>query len=153
MPASETWLLHTTYDYGQFYLQPAPIAGLDMNQFQLAKLDGIGEIDNVLFICSPAQRNWNLTVDIERWEQEPIDDLEGWQEAFEASMMLGQGGLSWSTVDFEDPPIPVPAGDYRIRICGRGFAHPPVENGDTWRLQLWPESERIAPRQLRRYSG
>jgi hypothetical protein len=157
MSAVETWEHHTAYDYGQFYLTSGPrtlfpdFIHLGREALKPGGI-GISEIDNFILVLSPVQCNWTLAVHVERWEQEPAADLESWQQVYEASVSIGADGLIWESVGGEDdPPIPVPAGDYRIRISGRGFVHPYVEDNDTWRLQLWPTTERITPRQLREF--
>jgi hypothetical protein len=86
---------------------------------------------------------------------EPPDDLDEWQEAFLAGLLVGDGGLVYETPTLEGATVPVPPGRYAVRIAGRGFLNRgwpgSTTPGDEWRIQLWPASTPIRPRRLRRW--
>ena len=55
--------------------------------------------------------------------------------------------------------VPMPAGDYVMRVVGRGFVARgwpgSTEPGDTWRIQLWPHvgTDPVPLRRLATWKG
>jgi hypothetical protein len=144
-------------DYGQFYLHTArneaelPLAVLERAQDG----DGIAQDGGLVVILSPHQNNFDMPLRVEVWDSAPPDDLEEWEEAFEAHLDVNQYGLVFEspTLDFID--LAVPPGSYYALITGRGFvAHGwpgSTEPGDHWRLRLWPSGGPARAGRLRAY--
>lgn len=144
-------------DYGQFAL----ITG-DMDDDDLVELvdaangaDGIAQGNAILVVLSPHQNNLALGLTVEQWGSRPPDDLDAWQEGFEASLTVGDLGLVYMSPTDSFVQLDVPPAAYRARIVGRGFVNRgwpgSTTPGDVWRIQLWPCSERTAPRRIARW--
>jgi hypothetical protein len=149
-------------DYGQFYLSsPTQASGHDGGEDLLRLVDaavlgqGIagGEREDFLVVVSPHQNNFDMRLRIEVWPTEPPADLDEWQEAFVAGLVIGSAGLVYASPTMEERTVPVAPGRYAVRIMGRGFVNRgwpgSTTPGDEWRLQLWPAPSPIHPRRLR----
>jgi hypothetical protein len=108
-------------------------------------------------VLSPHQNNFAMPLRIEVWPSEPPDDLDAWQEAFLAGLLVGPDGLHYESPTMEGTTIPVPPGRYAARITGRGFVNQgwpgSTTPGDQWRVQLWPAAGPTSPRRLRTWAG
>lgn len=144
-------------DYGQFYLNTAdndpelPVTLLEQAQDG----DGIAQTDGLVVVESPHQNNFAMPLTVEVWDAQPADDLDQWQEAFEAHLDVTDKLVYESpTVDVSE--IDVPPGSYHALITGRGFvAHGwpgDTEPGDEWRVRLWPSTGPETARRLRAFS-
>lgn len=143
-------------DYGQFYLHTADndpefaVALVELAQ----DADGIAQADGLLVMESPHQNNFEMPLTVEVWDHEPADDLDEWQEAFEAHLHVSNQLVYESpTVDLTE--IDVPPGSYHALITGRGFVANgwpgSTEPGDEWRVRLWPTSDAVRARRLKRW--
>ena len=143
-------------DYGQFYL----IGGMPYDEDwdpdaesragDVAQSSGgIGQIGQLILVLSPHQSNIAMPLRVEVWDASPPDDLDAWQEAFEASLRVGARGLIYTSPTMSEHHVAVPVGRYRLRVTGRGFVARgwpgPTEPGDEWRLQLWVDDS-LVPR-------
>ena len=106
-------------------------------------------------VLSPHQNNFAMPLRVELWPAEPPDDLDDWQEAFLAGLLVDPAGIGmiYESPTMEGTTVPVPPGRYTVRIVGRGFVNygwpGSTEPGDEWRVQLWPTSATPRPRRLR----
>jgi hypothetical protein len=111
-----------------------------------------GQTD-VLLVLSPHQSNFEMPLRIEIWQQPPPDDLDDWQEVFEAPLDITDAGLTYESPTMNPQWWDVPEGRYATRISGRGFvAHAWTGSGESWRVQLWPRIDAIEPHRLRAWS-
>jgi hypothetical protein len=152
--------LTVALDYGQFYLSGLPTdEGVTDALVRLVEeaANGQGitgtEGNEFVVVISPHQNNFAMRLRVEMWPAEPPDDLDDWQEAFLAGLLVGPDGLDCESPTLERVTIPVPPGRYAVRITGRGFLNHgwpgSTTPGDEWRLQLWPAANLIQPRRLR----
>jgi hypothetical protein len=58
---------------------------------------------------------------VELWTAAPPDDLDDWEEAFEATLAVSDDGIDDESPAVEFTNIAVPAGMYRALITGTGF--------------------------------
>ena len=97
--------------YGQFSLRTGQysedvLAALDA----ALSGDGIGQIQDVLVILSPHQMNFALRLGVEMLAEAPPDDLDQWQEAFEASVLLTNYGMYYESPTLKAERIELPPG-------------------------------------------
>jgi hypothetical protein len=158
--ADQIWELSVVQDYGQFYLSPSTADVADNVSFAVdAAIDsgGIAQRGDLTVVLSPHQNNFDMRLRIELFATAPREDLDVWQEAFEACLRADEKGLSYHSVDTGYREVPVPAGTYVARITGRGFvAHGwpgSTKPSDEWRIQLWPSQKDVPPRRLRAWDG
>lgn len=127
--------------YGQIYLESATgrMDGEMDKPFQ-GQTNGLcgGAVPGMLFLMTGTHTG-DVGFRVELHDQEPPLD-ERWEEAVEASLTAveGEAGLAeWGGSDWH--PLPVPAGDYRVRYsaCGMDEGHE-ADEGDRYLLQLWP---------------
>jgi hypothetical protein len=144
-------------DYGQFYLHD----GHSLEIFDLAQeaIGGVGIAQGrgMVAVTSPHQCNFEMPLRVEVWESEPPDDLDEWQEAFEAHLDVSGGTVLFQTATLDPEPIVVPDGSYHALITGRDFVAPgwwpsSTEPGDRWRIRFWPSDGPVVARRLRRFS-
>lgn len=143
-------------DYGQFYLHTADndpeLAVTLLEQAQDA--DGIAQAPGLVVIESPHQNNFAMPLTVEVWDRRPADDLDEWQEAFEAHLEVTDG-LVYESPTMDLTEIEVPPGLYHALITGRGFiTHGwpgDTEPGDAWRIRLWPSTGPGTARRLRAF--
>lgn len=94
---------------------------------------------------------------VEVWSAEPPNDLDAWQEAFEAALMVGHGELMYQSPTVDWQTITVPPDNDAVRITGRGFVARgwpgSTTPGDQWRIRLWPSATTVAPRRRRAWPG
>jgi hypothetical protein len=158
--------LTVALDYGQFYLYGTPgpygdahtgdVDMVDLVQ-QAIERDGIAQRHGVVVVLSPHQNNFAMRLRVEVWSAEPPDDLDAWQEGFEASLMVGDGRLFYESPTLGGRTITVPPDAYAARITGRGFVARgwpgSTKPGDEWRVQLWPSAAKEPPRRLRAWAA
>lgn len=161
MPA-QTWDLTVALDYGQFYLYSAPTeesASADISETVETAIDadGIAQSQDLTVILSPHQNNFEMKLRVEQWPAPPGDDLDSWQEAFEAVLDVDDRGLTYVDVGGRSCHVPVPPGRYLARVTGRGFVARgwpgSTKPGDHWRIQLWPTQTWEPPRRLAKWDG
>jgi hypothetical protein len=115
------------------------------------------ETEDFVVVISPHQNNFDMRLRVEVWPTEPPADLDEWQEAFVAGLVIGPAGLVYASPTMEEATVPVAPGRYAVRIVGRGFVNRgwpgSTTPGDEWRLQLWPAPSPIRPRRLRAWAG
>ena len=158
--------LTVALDYGQFDLSsPTQAPGHDGGEDLLTLVDeavlgrGIAgaEGEDFVVVISPHQNNFDMRLRIEVWATEPPVDLDEWQEAFVAGLVIGSAGLVYASPTMEERTVPVAPGRYAVRIMGRGFVNRgwpgSTTPGDEWRLQLWPAPSSIRPRRRRAWTG
>jgi hypothetical protein len=157
MPLLRTDTLTVRQDYGQFEL----IAG-NMDDDDLLELidaanagDKIAQGNAILVVLSPHQNNFEMGLTVEQWSSTPPNDLDTWEEGFEASLTVGDLGLLYMSPADTYVELDVPPGSYRARIVGRGFVNRgwpgSVTPGDVWRIQVWPCTEHSAPSRIARW--
>ncbi|WP_380156099.1 hypothetical protein [Kineococcus sp. R86509] len=142
-------------NYGQFELWTDYWSDdLDTEAVLQRALNGnhIAQEDHLLIITCPHQNNFEMPLRLERWDAAPQEDLQDWQEAYEAHVSVNEYGLYYQSPTLEGTQLPVPAGEYHALITGRGFISRgwpgSTAPGDAWRIRLWPSSGPDAPRQL-----
>jgi hypothetical protein len=144
-------------DYGQFYLHTAdndPELAVTLLE-QAQDSDGIAQTDGLVVVESPHQNNFAMPLTVEVWDGQPADDLDQWQEAFEAHLeVTDQLVYESPTMDLTD--IAVPPGSYHALISGHGFVThgwpDDTEPRDEWRIRLWPSPGPEKARRLRAFS-
>ena len=144
-------------DYGQFYLHTAdndpelPVALLERAQDG----DGIAQDGGLVVVESPHQNNFEMPLRVEVWDSPAADDLDDWDEAFEARLDVAEAGLVYESPTMDFVELVVPPGTYYALITGRGFVASgwpgSTEPGDRWRIRLWPSETPIAARRLKRW--
>lgn len=146
-------------DYGQFHLvsrsyPPPPDDEIDTVRRAIDG-DGIAQCNGLLVVLSPHQNNFEMPFRIEMWSTPPPDDVDQWQEAYEAPVDVDAGGIAYTSPTGAVVDLPIPPGSYQARITGRGFVGHgwpgSTRPGDEWRLQLWVSEERTGPRRLKRF--
>src|SRR3954452_8134638 len=112
-------------DYSQFYLEVAePTDGESGEDLMLSRAAGPGGVAQnraAVLVESPHQNNFKMSLRVEEWTDPPDDDLDDWEEALEASLVVGDYGLLFSSPTVEKVDLEVPPGTYRALITGRGF--------------------------------
>lgn len=121
---------------------------------QAQHADGIAQSDGLIVVQSPHENNFAMPLAVEVWDEQPSDDLDQWQEAFESHLEVTDQLIYASpTVDVTE--IEVPPGSYHALITGRGFiTHGwpgDTEPGDEWRIRLWPSAGPDQARRLRAF--
>ena len=147
-------------DYGQLLLRGgAPDHYPDDTALLREAMDGDGVAADVttVLVRSPHQNNFAMAVRVEVWDRAAADDVDDWDEAFEADLNVDANG----TLRFESPTLPgtdcaVPPGHYRALITGRGIVTQgwpgSTTPGDSWRVRLWPTDVELGPRRLRSWN-
>ncbi|WP_353650853.1 hypothetical protein ABLG96_08140 [Nakamurella sp. A5-74] len=166
VPSTTAWNFSVYLEYGQVYLMPAwgdsDSPGEEMDDM----VDLLGHAfdpgiasgkDSTVFVL-PHRDAFGVPLQAQLWDSEPPKDLGGWDEAFEASLIAGERGVTWVSPTVEGVDIPVPAGRYRARISGRGLLRPPWDEeldekafSDQYRIQLWPTTDMAPPERLLRW--
>lgn len=143
-------------DYGQFLLTGGSLALSDpMALLRAAQEgDGIAADGRAVLVLSPYQNNFAMGLRVEVWIDRPPDDLDEWQEAFEATLSVDPSGqLIYDSPTLSTVELSVPSGRYEALVTGRGIvAHGwpgSTQPGDSWRLRLWPARREIVARRLR----
>ena len=143
-------------DYGQFLLAGGNRAISDPMALlmQAQEAEGIAGDGETVIVRSPHENNFAMPLRVEVWAARPPDDLDEWQEAFEAILTVdGNGQLTYSSPTLSTVVCPVPAGRYEVLVTGRGIVAQGWPGstipGYSWRLRLWPAHEDIVARRLR----
>jgi hypothetical protein len=156
-------------DHGQIYIQWTPSEPPEDPQemVMLTALDDamesgrfVGVRPGFIDLITPGQWNFQTPLRVEIWSSEPPDDQDGWDHEVDADLDLGEGGL-WiagppAHLKSEMVAADVPAGNYRVRISGRGFTERGAAgaNGDdSYRLRLWPQAQPGPPVLRKRWPG
>jgi hypothetical protein len=150
--------LTVVLDYGQFSLRFGDADDDLMDALNAAlEGDGIGQVGDLVVVLSPHQNNFAMRLAVETSPDEPPDDLDQWQEAFEASVVVTGYGMYYESPTANGEQIDVPPGASRLRIAGRGFVARGWPGstlpGDEWRIQLWPSETTVDARRLRAWGG
>ena len=121
-----SWDLEVELDFGQFYLVGGTAFDEDWDPDGEQKAldvalssDGIGQTGQLIVVLSPHQMNSSMPLRVEIWDAVPPDDLDAWEEAFEASVRVGARGLTYTSATTPSHTVPVPVGRYRQRVAGR----------------------------------
>jgi hypothetical protein len=146
-------------DYGQFYLYVAEPAegesGEDLMLNGAVEPDGVAQSPAAVLVESPHQNNFDMSLRVEVWADRPDDDLHEWEEALEASLVIGGYGLRYSSPTLDIVDLEVPPGTYRALVTGRGFVAVgwpgSTTPGDRWRIRLWPDADIRPGSRLRSY--
>ena len=158
MPAEPSVIheLVVAMDYGQFLLAGGDTGLTDPMALasEAALGEGIAADGEAILVLSPHQNNFAMALRVEVWADRPPDDLDEWQEAFEATLNVDEAGqLRFSSPTMDPVACPVPAGRYDVWVTGRGIVTRgwpgSTEPGDSWRVRLWPGSPGIVARRLR----
>jgi hypothetical protein len=154
--------LTVAMDYGQFTLHGGEAALEDADFAALLDQahagDGVASDGSTLLVLSPHQNNFAMPVRIEVHRIQPPDDLELWDEGFEARLEVdADGELLYASPTCGVARCAVMPGRYGVRVTGRGILARgwpgSTKPGDSWRVQLWPIGTRPAIRRLRSWSG
>ncbi|WP_410810100.1 hypothetical protein [Micromonospora sp. 067-2] len=144
-------------DYGQFCLcgNPSPDADYLTLLEQAIKGPGIAADDNGVIVISPHQNNVEMPLRLEVWDDRPFDDQKEWEEVFEASLLVVDDVLHYSSPTDGVATFEVSSGRYAVRISGRGFVNRgwpgSMTPGDRWRVQLWPCAGDVPERRLKEW--
>ena len=149
-------------DYGQFLLRGGaarycPDDGALLHEAQESG-EGVAADGTVVLVRSPHQNNFSTALRVEVWDRAQTDDLDDWDEAFEAVLTVDEQATLW----FDSPTMAgsgcaVPPGRYRVLITGRGIVADgwpgSTTPGDSWRVRLWPAGgDSRQPRRLRSWN-
>jgi hypothetical protein len=146
--AVERQVLVVSYDHGHFFLAAsAEVADEDL--FDRAIDDGVASGPGIVLIATPGQSNFEVEIVL---EPDDADDLDQWDEAFEASIDVSDDGLWWgSSPDGAEARFNVAPGRYRVLVTGKGFSGVGYVDDpqDEWRIRIAPVSGPIAARRLK----
>jgi hypothetical protein len=151
--------LNVGYDYGQMSFGNE---GADDDYSLLVDTaighQGIAQIETMFVVLSPHQWNPKTPLLVEITDSAEPDDLDDWDEAFEATLLVGSDEAFWygSAPDGPQEKVGTPPGRYRALVTGRRFvAHgwPGTDPADEWRLRLTPTSDPTPARRLRAWAG
>lgn len=146
-----TWERQTVaMDYGHFLLVGGPSEHADdyaplLDSATDGDASGIAGDGRMLVVISPHQNNFELELDVEIWELEPVDDVDDWQQVVRSWLAVDEDAFG-----YESPTLPfvrfeVPAGRYAVEVAGRGFVARgwpgSTAPGDVWRVRLWPAKD------------
>ncbi|WP_133847196.1 hypothetical protein [Labedaea rhizosphaerae] len=162
---STTTDLAIEIDHGQVYIYSvAPWADDPTNDAVLRALTDarrsgrwVGVADGVIDLVVPFQKSFDAPMRVEVWPAEPIADYENWDHVVDVDFDIHNGQLVFEPSGGFKPVRcePLPSGQYRARVSGRGYTEM-LEGGeglDSYRLQLWPR-DRDRPAEVRRsWSG
>jgi hypothetical protein len=144
-------------DYGQFAL----IGGYSSNADDPTPLleraiagQRIASDERMIIVLSPHQNNFQMPLRVEVWDHRPPDDQTNWEEVSESGLSITAGEVWYESPDSTyGPAIAMPNGRYGVRICGRGFVNNgwpgTTTPGDTWRIQLWPDTNTPLDRRIK----
>src|SRR4051794_14064578 len=149
-------------DYGQFTLHGGETALEDAdNEAMLDQAqdgDGVAADDGSMLVLCPHQNNFAMPLTVEVWPAEPVDDLEQWDEGFEADLEVDENGeLLYVSPTADVARCAVSPGRYRVRVVGRGIVARgwpgSTTPGDSWRVQMWPTGTGPTARRLRSWTA
>jgi len=127
-------------DYGQFLLRGGPSAYLSDDQalLEVAQGEGVASDGNTVLVLSPHQNNFDMPLRVEVWGGAPADDLDAWEEVFEATLEVeSDGALRYDSPTLTGVECAVAPGRYRVRVAGRGIIASgwpgSTTPGDSWR--------------------
>jgi hypothetical protein len=115
----------------------------------------VAAVDGLVVMLSPYQWHFDaeLVLEVHGGEPDPAE-LSSWDQVVDLDLDLPDGLVAFEAPTHYPVWLPVPAGSYRARVCGRGFdaSHDQLEGGpDSYRLALWPRDTATArPPELRR---
>jgi hypothetical protein len=165
MPADDliaSYDLTVAMDYGQFTLHGGAAALEDVDREALLDLaqaaDGVAGNGGSMLVQSPHQNNFAMALAVRVHRVEPPDDLDLWDEVFEAHLEVdADGELFYESPTVDVQRCAVPPGRYGVRVAGRGIVARgwpgSTKPGDSWRVQLWSTRTLPAIRRLRSWSG
>lgn len=142
-------------DYGQFSLSGATSGDADPLLLLQEALAGprIASDRHTAIVCVPHQNNFEMSLRVEVWAEQPPRDFGQWEEIFECALEVDGGELRYDSPTLEGRRYEVPNGRYGVRICGRGFVNRgwpgSTTPGDVWRVQLWPSGRNLPDRRIR----
>ncbi|MHA3703130.1 hypothetical protein ACXR2U_13205 [Jatrophihabitans sp. YIM 134969] len=149
------------------------VVGLDYGQFQIwagewddetdeaallerALESGIARDRSLLTVVVPHQNNFEMPLRVEVLAAPVPDDLDAWDEAFEASIEVDDNGLRYDSPTMGVTEIAVPAGRYRALITGAGIVARgwpgSTTPGDSWRIRLTPVTGNVQARRLKAWT-
>src|SRR4051794_24983916 len=103
--------LTVALDYGSFYLHAAEIDPDVVTDLVGEALDeGIAQAGTSTVVISPHQNNFAMPLLVEVWDGPPSDDVDEWEEAFEAHVDVGPEGLVYESPTLDLIDLPVPSG-------------------------------------------
>jgi len=154
---SFTITLEIEIDYGQVYIYSvAPWANDRDNDAMLRALDDarrsgrwVGLADGMIDLVVPFRKSFDAPMRVEVWPDEPSADDENWDHVVDADFDVQGGELVFEPAGGFTPircAEPVPSGNYRARVSGRGYAE---EDRDSYRIRLWPRAG-ARPAELRK---
>lgn len=157
-----TWDLTVGLNHGQFHIQtddPYEISELESARVvsRASSGTGIAQHFGLIVVMSPHQKNYSMGLSVQLWDGHPDEgDDDGWQESFETDLTVGKGGLVYASPGLSSFAIPVPPGNYHLRVDARGFSEhdwpASTTPGDAWRLQLWPCEKGHTAQRLRAWT-
>ncbi|MFI7543104.1 hypothetical protein [Actinoplanes sp. NPDC049599] len=141
MPAEVLLDQAVSVAYGQIYLESATahMEG-EMEESFRGQSNGLcgAAIPGLLFLMTGTHTG-DVAFRVERHDAEPPRD-EQWAESVEASLVAVTGDVvlaEWGGGD--EHPLPMPAGDYRVRYYAQGMDQADEDEPvDRYLLQLWP---------------
>ena len=150
--------LEVEIDYGQLYLYSvAPWANDPDNDAMLRALDDaersgrwVGVADGLIDLVVPFRKSFNAPMRVEVWPTTPPSDEDTWDHVVDVDFDVPNGQLVFEPAGGFTPipsPEPVPVGNYRARISGRGYTETDqgADGMDAYRLQLWPRTSNSPP--------
>ncbi|MFF7705497.1 hypothetical protein [Streptomyces lydicus] len=155
--------LQVRADYGQIYIYSAasfdddPQVSLDALEDARGSRRFVGTAGAGGFIdlLTPGQWNWKTPVRLEVFPAEPKGDTDEWEHEVDVDLDVPDGRLWFEPAGGSGNAVEtkVPAGEYRVRVSGRGFAalgRAGAEGSDSYRLRLWARTT-DAPAALRKF--
>lgn len=145
-------------DYGQFLLRGNArfdvdeMALLERAQRELPSAN-VGT-DGLIVVLSPHQNNFDMVIDVQRWERRPRGDRDDWQQVSEDHLTIDEDGtLTLESPTTEPLTYDLDPGDYIAEVSGKDFVAQgwpgSTTPGDSWRIRLWPDTgENLQPPKL-----
>ena len=145
-------------DYGQFLLRGNARFDVDemalLERAQREQPSASAGSGGVVVVLSPHQNNFEMVIDVERWQQRPPSDRDDWQQVSEDHLTIDEDGTLTLESPTTDPlTYALDAGDYIAEVSGKDFVAQgwpgSTTPGDSWRIRLWPDNgENLQPPQL-----
>jgi hypothetical protein len=148
--------LHVASDYGQIYIydpetQQDDGADDEESSAIFCAMDDAYEsrrfvryAKGMVDVLTPSQYNWRAPMRVEVCPGPPTLNTDEWDHVVELPLPVPSGTLCFAASGGEPIEIQIPAGTYRARLSGQGYAAgvEEIEGHESYRLQLWPAEER-----------
>ncbi|OUC79340.1 hypothetical protein [Gordonia lacunae] len=145
-------------DYGQFLLRGNARFDVDemalLDRAQREQPSANAGTDGLIVVLSPHQNNFDMVIDVQRWERRPPEDRDDWQQVSEDHLTIDEDRtLTLESPTTEPFTYDLDPGDYIAEVSGKDFVVQgwpgSTTPGDSWRIRLWPDTgENLQPPKL-----